>query len=146
MQFQTSRYSHLTEANYGEAATNYVDVKDVPGDVFRVYSDGVIEWLKTGKTWAPTLNIGTYNQIIANLADVPGNEAKMASVLGETKVATAITEAPGYTPSLPSTGGQPGAADIKVPLTQRIWFWPTVLVGATALIGGGVYYFKFRQS
>jgi branched-subunit amino acid ABC-type transport system permease component len=145
MRFETSQFSSLTESDYGEAATS-VDVRDYPGDMFRVYSDGTVKLLSTGKEWKPTVDVATYNLIIANLADYPGNEEKMALVLGTDKVSSAISRA------LPvssgggtiSGGAVPAGESIQKPISQQWWFYPAVSLSVTGAITLGVYAYFTR--
>lgn len=144
MTFQASQYSSLAPSDsYGDGASNWVEVKDYPGDTFRVYSDGVVEHVKTGTTWSPTIHGDTYKLVVANLADVPGNEEKMAAVMGQDKVQEAIISAPKHQPTT-STPGDP-MPEVKIPVHQRTWFWPAVLVSSVVVVGGGAYYY-FSQT
>lgn len=137
MAFENSKYSTLTEDDYGAASTDWVEIKDVPGDSFRVYSDGTVEHVRTGTTWAPTANVTTYNQVIANLADVPGNKEKMESVLGSGTVTTAVMSAAPYAaPAGPVDDAMPVGS---VPLTQQWWFLPAALGGASLVLAGVSY-------
>lgn len=146
MSFQTSQYSSLTQSDYGDAQTDWVDVQDYAGYKFRVYSDGTVELTSTGKTWTPSDGL-LYSEILFNLGNYPGNEAKMASVMDRVVLDKALNEG---AQSLPTTGG--GSAPRAVPQTESLtpsifeqwWYYPAFLLGSSALIGGGAYLYFTR--
>lgn len=146
MRFETSQFSSLTESNYGEAATS-VDVQDWANYKFRVFSDGSVQLLPAGQKWYPTVDVATYNKIIGALTDYPGNEEKMALVMGQDKVAAAKMSAG---PLLMGSGGSSGEKKegvietIEKPISQQWWFYPAVSLSVTGAITLGVYAYFTR--
>ncbi len=146
-----------SDQSYGDAGgsgatSSYVDVFDVQGTgPFRVYSDGAVKLMSTGKTWTP--GSSNYDLVVANLNDVSGNGDKMSKVMGHEAHAQAVatgrpqqvaqasapSRTPGGVPALPATVSQ-----APVPVFKRVWFWPlVVLTGATA-VGGAIYLVRMK--
>jgi hypothetical protein len=151
MQFQTSQYSDLggfASANPDDfvGPLNEVEVRDVPGNMFRVNGNGIIEVLSgPGKGSKYDANSSIGKTMIANLSDVPGNEEKIKSVLGSSTVDKAIATprlpAPPAQPSaaVPSEAAEKGAVD-ATPLTKRTWFWPVVILGVAGVAGAAIVF------
>lgn len=111
------------------------DVKDIPGDTFRVLASDKTITVLTGAAKGAVFSPGTpvYDQVIKNLVDA-GNKFKLSLVLGTLAVEDALKSAPLAT----SGGGLPPttAAELVafVPFWQRQWFWPAmILTGAGTL-------------
>lgn len=154
--FNPSRFS--TEA-YGDAggagaSTSYVDLYDVQKTgPFRVYSDGTVKLMSSGKTWSP--GSSNYSLLLANLSDVPGNESKIHNVIGTVEAGQAIAsgrqaQKSVSSPSSPSSLGptQPTSniSGTSTPLTQKGWFWPVIIVTSAVGIGGGIYVYRNKET
>lgn len=139
---------------------NYVDVSDGTW-TFRVRSNQNIEIIAgpsaTGRVYTPQHS--SYQQVLSNLLAIPGNEAKIRGVIPEAR-ATVAPSSPGSpmpAPSASSGGslapvfipsGAEGTAPVvteSVPLTQRSWFLPAVVVGGSVLLVAGAWYFSKRN-
>ena len=47
---------------------------------------------------------------------------------------------------VPATGGGTDTSDpTEIKLTERGWFWPVTVLGASALIAGGIYFYAKRK-
>lgn len=151
-QFQPSQYSYLTLGDAGGAGATSgprsVTVKDVPGSVFEVHSDGKITM---GGRTISTPGAGNYDLMMANLADVPGNTEKIASVLGTTTTTASIEAGKVLQQSAPAQGAvaPSGKGGLEGPvggeakaLWDQIWFWPVVILGSASVLGGAIYFFR----
>lgn len=116
-----------------------VDVKDIPGDTFRVSSSGIE--VMSGSAAGRVFSSGNavYDQMLKNLMDVRGNRAKIESVIGSSALETSLASSPLVT----SSGAPPATVEAVIaatPFYQQAWFLPTVIgVGTLVVIGGIVW-------
>lgn len=127
-----------------------IEVFDDQGAKFSVRSNGRIEVLSgypnVGTIFAP--GDSGYNTLVRNLATlVPGNREKIEKVLGKEKVDAAISAAQSYFASVPVAQPGEGALPSKkedVSLTQKPWFWPTVVITTSGVAALAIVFWPRR--
>ena len=127
-----------SEDEHGPAGMAQVKLLDVPGNEYILKADGSLTVVASGQVFLVSSDV--WQTMIANLADVRGNQAKMETVYPAQLIAAAVRS-----PRLPAQSDAPDSAlpdseDVKVPLTQRAWFWPTAILGGAVLVGAAVVY------
>lgn len=127
-------------ASGGSTTRAFVEVKDSQETPFRVKRTGVIEVLagpNIGKVFPVSSPAG--KTMLANLAAVGENATLMATVIDAMIIMDAVEVSKSQPPAVAAQAQEIVAVPV-VPLTQRAWFWPSI-VGVTAVGIGAVIVF-----
>ena len=157
--FQPSRHNSAVRYNYdltgyGDANSDYQDallrqarpedyehfsrtatttVRDFPGGEFVVSSEGTVKVLATGVTYKTGTDPGA--TMIKHLTEVPGNKAKIDSVLSSSDLSTALAASKiKVTPQQIVSGGASAPVIAAAPFYQHRFFIPAVIAGGTVAV------------
>jgi hypothetical protein len=148
--FQPSEFSPLGDAGGAGASTTYVDVDDGGGTLWRVYEDKSVKGLKSS-TYPSVVNQTTTwpssSQILSNLrAASSSNATKIDNVTGGGLSLPTPWSSGGGSKPAPAALAAIEGPEPSVPLTDRVWFWPTVILTSTTLISGVIWYVYTKKT
>ena len=147
--FQPSKLS-LTQYGQADFSPYEVEAVDPLGGKFAVsettityIGGGPSHYPAPGTTWTKAKDGTTFDTMIGNLATSAGGKYRSAieDVLGKSATSSYIETAKAASGSLAysADAGEKTAdkgALSGTRITDKPWFWPTVIIGSTVLVGG----------